>query len=388
MINGFDSFSELYSDYVEVLTKYTRECPRFGIYFMVTGNGTNSIRYKLAQNFKMALALELNDKSDYYAVVGKTTILPSKAVGRGLVKIGDGVYEFQTAHPSRKEESSEFFKKLAVELKEKYPNKAPAIPVLPETVNMKIFDDPIENLNHIPVGIYKDNLEICFYDFKKLFFNKIVANDIDNTKSFVKELLSEFNGITKFKTYLFDANNQISENYLNITKYTNNFDAVFNSINDNVNKIYDEYEKANYDNSIIAKYQPMLVVIYDFNRLKSKLTVDLGAILTNLFNKQEKLPIINFVVVDSVETFKKFEFESWYKQVSSPDDAIWIGEGIANQFTIKLTRSSDRALQAQLKNDFGYVIISGRHALMKVLTFDANNLQEVNERINNSVEEL
>ena len=96
MINGFDSFSELYPDYVELLTKYTRECPRFGIYFLITANGTNSVRYKLTQNFKLNLALELNDRSDYYSIVGKTTIVPSKAVGRGLVKINDLVYEFQT----------------------------------------------------------------------------------------------------------------------------------------------------------------------------------------------------------------------------------------------------------------------------------------------------
>ncbi len=388
MINGFDSFSELYPDYVELLSKYTRECPRFGIYFMLTGTGTSSIRYKLSQNFKLTLALELNDKSDYYSVIGKTTFMPSKAVGRGLVRVGEGIYEFQTAHPSRQSESAQFFKNLAVELNEKYTHKAPKIPVLPDKVNFKLVSDKIDNLNNIPVGVYKDNLETCLYNFKKNFFNIITASDIENTKSFTKELLSIFNSTKKFKTYLFDSNNLISENYLNITKYNNKFDDVLNSINENIDKIYTEYENSGFDNSVITKYQPMLFVVYDFTNFKSKLTVDLNQIMSNLFTKAVKLPIINFIVIDAVDSFKKIEYDAWFKQVSSMDNAIWIGEGIANQFTIKLTRSTDRALQAQIPNDFGYSVVNGRHAFMKVLTFDPTTLAQENEKIENDVEEL
>ncbi len=388
MINGFDSFNEMYPDYVELLSKYTRECPRFGIYFMLTANGTSSVRYKLTQNFKLVLALELNDKSDYYSILGRTQIVPSKAVGRGLIKVGEGIYEFQTAHPSRQEESSEFFKKLAVELNQKYTTKAISVPVLPDKVNMKLFEAKLDNLNNIPIGMYKENLEPCIYDFKKLFFNKITASDIENTKSFVKELLSEFNSITKFKTYLFDSTDTIKENYLNITKYNSRFDEVLTSVNDNVDKIYSEYEASGFDQSIINKYQPMLFVIYDFANFKSKLTIDLNQVMTNLFNKSTKLPIINFVVVDGIDNFKKIEFETWFKQVSMQDNAIWIGEGIANQFTIKLLKSSDRALQTPIKNDFGYVVLNGRHALVKVLSFDEVALKEENTKIENSVEEL
>ena len=386
MINGFDSFSELYPDYIDPLTKYTRDCPRFGIYFMITASGTNSVRYRLSQNFKLQLALELNDRSDYYSILGKTNLTPSKAVGRGLVKISDNVYEFQTAYPSRKEESSNFFKELSTNLNEKYTNKALKIPVLPDKVNMSILSDRLDNLNNIPIGIYKDNLEICLFDFKKNFFNKILASDIENTLSFTKELLMELNSINKFKTYLFDSNNVISENYNNIIKYSNKFDEVLKSVNDNINKIYTEYEASGFDNNVILKYQPMLLVIYDLNSFKQKLTIDFSTIMTNLSEKQSKMPIINFIVIDSIDSIKKFEFELWFKQISSQENAIWIGEGISNQFTIKLVRSTDRILQTPIKNDFGYAIVNGRHALIKVLTY--NPKQQEKQIVNNDVEEL
>ena len=139
---------------------------------------------------------------------------------------------------------------------------------------------------------------------------------------------------------------------------------------------------------IINKYQPMLFVIYNFNNFKSKLTIDLNEIMMNLYTKAIKLPIINFIVIDAVDNFKKVEYDTWFKQVTSLENAIWIGEGIANQFTIKLTRSTDRLLQTQISNDFGYSIINGRHNLMKVLTFDKDNLKETNQKSENDVEEL
>ena len=383
MINGFDSFNEIYPDYSELLTKYTRECPRFGIYFMLTATGSNSIRYKLSQNFKLILTLELNDRGDYYSIIGKTNLTPTFSVGRGLVKILDDIYEFQTAFPSREEESSDFFKNLANTLNEKYSTKALKIPVLPELVNMSLFDD-ISDLNHIPIGIFKDNLSNCYYDFKKNFFNKIVANELENTLSFNKELISIFNKIRKFKTYLFDPNSQIKETYNNVLKYTANFDEVLTSMNESITKIYQECEANNFDPNLASKYQPILVVIHDFNAFKQKTTGDFNTIITNLYNINLKLPIINFVITSSINELKNYEFESWFKQISDQENAIWIGEGIANQFMIKLTKSSDRALQMPIKNDFGYIVVNGKHALIKVLTFNPKDL----EKINNEVEEL
>lgn len=377
MINGFDSFQETYEDFTEYLVKYTRECPRFGIYFMLTASGINSVRFKLSQNFKIILGLELNDKTDYYSILGRTNITPSKAVGRGLTKIGDNVYEFQTAHPSKKEESSEFFKKLAITLNEKYNYSAIQIPVLPDKVNMNLFTSLLDDLNNIPIGIYKDNLDTCLYNFKKNFFNKITASDIENTLSFTKELLNEFNTIDKFKTYLFDSTNAITNNYLNITKYNANFDDILNNIINELN---------------VGNVKPIVLVIYDFDNFKSKLSNDIEDFIRNFYTIYSKNNSVNFIVIDSIDNFKKIEYDSWFKEVNDSSQAIWIGEGIANQYSIKLVKSSDRALQASIGNDFGYSIVNGKHNLIKLLEFDSKELDEVNnklkEKLNENVEEL
>ena len=107
------------------------------------------------------------------------------------------------------------------------------------------------------------------------------------------------------------------------------------------------------------------------------------AVLSNLYKKSLKLPIVKIMVISEVDSFKKVEFESWFKEINDPESAIWIGEGISNQFTIKLTRSSDRVLQAPIKNDFGYIVVSGKHAFIKVLQFDPSELPEKVESTSN-----
>ena len=117
----------------------------------------------------------------------------------------------------------------------------------------------------------------------------------------------------------------------------------------------------------------MLFVIYNFNHFKSKVSIDLGEMLLNLYKINDQINIINFIVIDMIDNFKNIEYETWFKTISDPSNAIWIGEGINNQFSIKLSRSSDRSLQTPITNDFGYIVVNGKHALIKVLEFDDNN---------------
>ena len=48
---------------------------------------------------------------------------------------------------------------------------------------------------------------------------------------------------------------------------------------------------------------------------------------------------------------------------------MWLGNGIANQFTLKVTTSS-RVLRAEVEQNFGYVIKKGKANLSKWITED------------------
>ena len=72
----------------------------------------------------------------------------------------------------------------------------------------------------------------------------------------------------------------------------------------------------------------------------------------------KKLKKINIIYVDTIDKFKKLDFERFYKPFNEANRGIWIGSGLGSQFTIKLNKNP-RYLNDQITNEFGYTINNG-----------------------------
>ena len=82
MINNVEAFLESYPDYEDLLGQITRDCLKYGVVFVLTTNGPNTIRYRLRQNFRQNLVLQFNDPSDYATILpGARKKEPSKIFG-------------------------------------------------------------------------------------------------------------------------------------------------------------------------------------------------------------------------------------------------------------------------------------------------------------------
>lgn len=98
VISNYGAFKESYEDYESSIEMFTRDGQKLGIFFIVTGLTSSSMKFRMMQNFKQSFAMNLNDDS-YVSVIGSTQgKLPASGKGRGLM-IGedDIVCEFQTA---------------------------------------------------------------------------------------------------------------------------------------------------------------------------------------------------------------------------------------------------------------------------------------------------
>ena len=76
---------------------------------------------------------------------------------------------------------------------------------------------------------------------------------------------------------------------------------------------------------------------------------------------------IKFIFIDTIDVFKKIEYDNWYKGVAKNSEGIWLGNGIANQYTLKISRIT-KELQDDIPNGFGYVVKRGMPTLTKFLT--------------------
>ena len=132
----------------------------------MTAGSISGLGFKLEQNFKTKLALQLSNPSDYVSVVGRTGgLLPEGYPGRGLINLS-GVKEFQIACPVKpwsEDAGAVAIRALGEEILRKWgPRQADCLRAMPSVLDFGAVtaDDgkPI-------LGAYCDTIEPAKVDF-------------------------------------------------------------------------------------------------------------------------------------------------------------------------------------------------------------------------------
>lgn len=175
VIDNYSALSEMYPDIEDVLVPLSREGGNYGIHLILTANSTNGIRFKVSQNIKSAIALQMIDKSDYTSIVGRTEGLePENYPGRGLVKFRPPL-EIQISLPIAAENQYEMTSKMRLlfkEMAEKWRGrKAKAIPFLPDilTISELLDNDDVRDKCKssplfIPLGLDLEEMRPVGFD--------------------------------------------------------------------------------------------------------------------------------------------------------------------------------------------------------------------------------
>lgn len=95
-IDNFPAVLKLYPELDDFFISLTSIGANYGIYMVTTATSPTAVPFRVSQNIKNALALEMIDKSDYTYIVGKIAGNVPSLPGRGYAK-GNPPLEFQTA---------------------------------------------------------------------------------------------------------------------------------------------------------------------------------------------------------------------------------------------------------------------------------------------------
>ena len=343
VINNYEGFVENYGEkYDDVLLTLCREGIKYGIIFVLSVSSYNSIRYRLLQNFKQKIALQLNNEDDYNNILeGIKKQRPSHIFGRGLIRYDD-IYEFQTATICKAEEWNLYVRKKIEKLNEKYTKKATPIPVLPKKVDINDIKEKIKSLDKLPIGIYKSNLSIATYDFKNSFINIISAKNTEVVAEFLIHIYEILKLIEDVNIEIFDGEGIIRNNSNNIKLEYKNF----------LLKMQNNIDKAKYNVCIIIGIDKFLTSIdSDF--------------IQDLKIAEETKKYI-FIIADSVYKLKNHEYDDWYKKFVTKDKGIWIGNGISDQYLLHLN-SINRNIINNCGNSFGYIIEQEEAKMIKLV---------------------
>jgi len=366
IINNYEAFTEVYANYEEIILQLTREGIKYGIFFIFTTSASNMIRYRLSQNFKQKLVLQLNDENDYSSILGNVRgTKPSEILGRGLIDLG-GIYEFQTASICEESKVNDVIRDKCEELRNSSTFKAKIVPILPNKVTFDFVKDEFTGLNKVPVGVEKKSLRVSTVDVLRNYTTILTSIDVITLKPILTELAKEINMIQGIKFLGVDAEEILDSTGLTNCKYETNVDPAFTALYNEIKQAHDAYQASNYDKKAIEQIPVTVCIIGGIDKYQAKLTPENKKLFGKMFELGKELGKYCFILADSVDKFKKIEYDDWYRNTVNNNRGIWIGDGIANQFAIKLTKTS-KELYDEVGNKFGYVVERGIPTLIKLL---------------------
>ena len=367
VINNYTGLNEAYEDLEEKLIYLFRDGIKYGIYFCVTVNGTNGIRYRASQNFAQIFTLQQNDPSDYPVIVGNTEgVLPAKIKGRGLVRF-DKVYEFQTAY-CFEEEQQECLRKFCLELAGTTKVRAREIPILPEVVDAEVMQRYIENLNQVPVGVGKERLDVQKVSLLKEYIYMITSQERELAVKTAIGIGKVCSYITGLSVEIWDVEKTIGENdWQNVKIWNDKFESAVSIIFNELVMRNNLYKEADMDLSVLEPFEQKVIVICGLDKLFSTLSDDGKDKLRVFLEKGQSEYKIHFIIADEVRQLSAYTAEGWYRQNVNAGNGIWIGDGFADQYFIKISKHSS-SLYQEIGDQFGYLVNRGKPTLVKVIT--------------------
>ena len=357
-INNYEVFTENYEDYIDVISGLAREGERYGIMFVITASGSNSVRGKTSQNFSNQICLQFNDPNDYISILGPTHgMVPSDIKGRGLVKLQGEIYEFQTAYPCKWDNVNAFIKNVCFKLNEVVKQQAPEIAVLPDHVRLTNVARNIVDIKNVPIGIEKNTLAISTFDFNKNKISLVAAQDNTLIDKFIASLVQVLQAISNTQVFMFDANEGIK----NSSGINNYYDNNYSDMLKKMQEIFDN-----------PSSQMNIFVISGIDTFKNGLSSEEQNKLTTILTGIKTRNDMRVIIADAIGKIKTFEYEAFYRDNVQPINGIWIGSGITEQFTIK-SSTYNKETRNPIPNDFGYNINRGSATLIKLLDFYTND---------------
>jgi DNA segregation ATPase FtsK/SpoIIIE, S-DNA-T family len=376
IIHNYSAFAETYESSEDVVAYLTREGVKYGIYFIVTALNTNAIRFRLLQNFRQLYVLQLNDPQDYTGVLGNVDgVFPSKYKGRGIFK-SDAIYEFQIAHISQNAVNSmEFIKSYCSEYSKKWGSAhAKKIPILPEKIDAEYLINEIKYApgNKIPVGIEKNSLNVSYYDFDNYTVNLVLSQN-NNEADFIQGLAEAIVAKGNSKVLVIDPEGRFEADEMTKYEYIDTgLDKVITrlfSLMVNRNNLYKDTKA---EGKTLPTFDRMTCIINSLSVLMERISEESKGNLRLILEKGELEYNVRFIITDSASNISMVAYDNWFTARVSLSDAIWVGNGITEQYNLKISNTNNDMYQ-EIGHDFGYVINKGKVSLIKLLTSSVDN---------------
>ena len=337
-----ENYKETYDDY---FYRITRDGMKGRLCVIAVLAAERDMRYRMTQNFTNKMALKMNTQEEYYTALGKPP--PFKAAdlfGRGVI-VRERMYEFQTAKPIEIEKYNELITNTIAELNKRYPEKAPKIKVLPPVVTIKDLMPISNDFTKIPIGLTNSEIEPLNYNFVQRYFTLFTGKNAEFVLESAESVAQIMRGIPGVGVVFLDGMNYLQDSNIIVRTYDELIKAILGYIND-PNILHTFVFLSGTIKALPAKSE-------EFDKFVEML---------KNFNGNEK---INFIMADTQDQIKNYEYDAWFKEYVDKFYGIWIGKGVRDQMTLK-NDISELKMNA-IDNDMAFSISPKKITLFKAV---------------------
>ncbi|MDO5559700.1 MAG: type VII secretion protein EssC [Oscillospiraceae bacterium] len=390
VLNNFSSFQEEYESCLQDVIYISREGTKRGIY-LVVGSSNINVNSRLRQNMNQNLLLRMNDPTDYSLVLGRTGgIIPSAYPGRGIVKYGKLVYEFQTADifekiytPSDDETESDAptqdpaaqIRELCAESLTRYSSaRAKSFITRRPDITTVMNISESADIHSIPAGACTDNDELFRIDLSDKYITFVSSASEDKLSSFAQNLAKIISRDKNIDVAVLDAESSFTQEDSRDYEYVSGSDD-FDKWHVKYGEMCIERDNQLYKDESGSYRLPdgirdVYIIINSFEAAARKSTETAAKLIQGMLGCE--IHNIHYIVLDTPEKMNSssgcytnvivgkinnamdFEAENlhedWFDQFG-----IWLGAGLARQGLFRLEQSND-----QSSEDTACVICSKR----------------------------
>ena len=266
----------------------------------------------------------------------------------------ENFYEFQTAYSYKEDKMSDYIKIVSKKLNEICEYKAERIPILPDVVNSEFVSNYLGSIETLPIGVEKDTLNIATLNLKNEFMYNITGDDVSNDTTCIKGLINNVLMMNNAECVIFDTDSVLGEISRDRITYSNGLcDKSFE-------KLAEVFNDNNPEKLIVC-------FMYNVNSLINKFDPVDKPKFTEVINSCKAKGNVRIIIIDKLDSIKALAYEPWYKSNIDLAEGIWLGNGIGEQFTLKVTTNS-RLLRTEVEPGFGYIIRKGKATLIKLMS--------------------
>lgn len=366
IVNNYSHFYESYEKYEDIMITLTRECPKYGIYFVLTATNTMAVRYRMLQNFRQMYVMQMNDKADYASILGNTGgVIPPEIKGRGILKT-DETYVFQTAHiVGEDEDLLNFIKQFAADLTQRAEGAcAKQVPVVPKFISGLDAANNMNSFDQLPLGISYSSYNYVKVNAVEKNVLLVISDDGQDALNYAGGIIETVSAVSDLRTIVFNGGRKLAEL----------LDVAYEKVDgDYENRIIELFKISvlrnnNYkdtDGKPTVDMTPMLIVFNGYEKIKGSLSEDGRDKLSAILDKVEGFCNIYFVICDGYRAVNQYYMDSWMSNRCG-GEGIWVGNGIEDQMRLIITRKT-KELRREIDSRTGFYVSGGYAKLMRLI---------------------